>query len=527
MYIVPQFLKNEAKKLIKCKISKIITDITDEMIDSIFDCNQNEKYQKMMLEIDKISKDAILKVLKESFTILDNLYASSADRNKFFNISKPNAHRSIITIFGELEFERIYYYDKSNKNKYFYFIDSLFDLPAYDRYDKVVKGMAIANAIDTNQKKGAEITTKQINNVSSSLNKEEQFIISRQDIYLWLDKWEVPEVEYDAIETDSKTLYIMIDEKYIHEQIKMLIDKENKINSPINVEEKTDKEITLEYLKNFINQISNPPLLLPAPKDKTRNFIMSKAFVVFTDIEIDHKRRTLNNKIVFLTAKKNPWDEFMDFIPKIYDFKQFETIKVLSDAGVWITAGISNLKLFVENVIVPCLCEFHAKQKVNRSTKDENMRRLLIQAIKDNDKEEFNRLFNTLLKDKSENRLKTLKSYKHYIVSHWEAIQNMGASTCKSSMESHISHIVAKYFSYEPKAYSGKHIQKLLKLRQHKENGINICALYLKSIGKKEKVIIKKEELSFSMFENNSPSNMPVLYSGWSYTSIALRALVG
>ena len=73
---------------------------------------------------------------------------------------------------------------------------------------------------------------------------------------------------------------------------------------------------------------------------------------------------------------------------------------------------------------------------------------------------------------------------------HWDAIQNMQKSKIKSSIESHISHNVAKYFSYEPKAYSGRHIQKLLKLRQHKENGINITSLYLKTCNNKEIVTL-------------------------------------
>ena len=50
----------------------------------------------------------------------------------------------------------------------------------------------------------------------------------------------------------------------------------------------------------------------------------------------------------------------------------------------------------------------------------------------------------------------------------------MKKSKYKSSMESHISHDIAKPFSYEPKAYSTRHIQKLIKLQEYKLNGINI-----------------------------------------------------
>lgn len=216
----------------------------------------------------------------------------------------------------------------------------------------------------------------------------------------------------------------------------------------------------------------------------------------------------------------------MDFIAKIYDFEKIKTIKVLSDAGTWITSGISNLKLFVDNIVVPCLCEFHVRQKVNRITKDDNIRKKLNKAIDQDDKDEFNRIFKNILVGKDEKRIKVLKGYKHYILVHWDAIKNMEASKYKSSMESHISHCIAKYFSYEPKAYSKFRIEKLLKLREAYLNDINILDLYLKTCDNKELVTIKKEELDYSIFENTSQSNIPLLYSASStYTAKALKGL--
>ena len=97
-------------------------------------------------------------------------------------------------------------------------------------------------------------------------------------------------------------------------------------------------------------------------------------------------------------------------------------------------------------------------------------------------------------------------------------------SKVRSSMESHISHNVAKYFSYEPKAYSKRKIQKLIKLQEYKSNGINILGLYLKSLKNHEKVTLKKEELNFDIF-NSSSSNVPILYSEDNFTRLALRGL--
>ena len=60
-------------------------------------------------------------------------------------------------------------------------------------------------------------------------------------------------------------------------------------------------------------------------------------------------------------------------------------------------------------------------------------------------------------------------------------------------MESHISHNVAKYFSFEPKAFFKRRIQKLIKLYEYKTNGINILGLYLKSYNSTEKITLKKK----------------------------------
>lgn len=520
MYILPYFLEKEAKNLLKIKLNKIISNITDDFIENLFTVNPDRKYQNMMINLEEKVKESVLEILKETFKIFDNLFLNCEARKKKFNVCNT-CHRSIFTIFGLLEFDRIYYYDKFDRTSHFYFIDTLFKLSEYDRYDCLIKGISIDNAISTNQNKGAELTNNMINSLKSTINNTKKCNISRQDIYNWIGKWNLPDIEYQPIESDSDTLYIMVDEKYIHEQIKAIIDKDNK-----KVETKNDCNIKMDIINflNFLNNRSKMPLLLPAPKTKTKNFIMSKAFITFTGIEQHHKRRKLINKTTFLTTSSNPWTEFMNFICKIYDFSKYKNIKVLSDAGTWIVNGTSNLKLYSKNEVIHCLCEFHVKQKISRITKDKNQVRLLIQYINNGNKKDFISLIQSIMKDKDEKRKRTIEGYKNYLIKYWKAFKNMLNSKVRSSMESHISHNVAKYFSYEPKAYSKRRIQKLIKLQEYKANGINILGLYLKSYKNNEQVILKKEDLNFDIF-NSSYSNVPMLYSEDSLTRLALRGL--
>ena len=112
------------------------------------------------------------------------------------------------------------------------------------------------------------------------------------------------------------------------------------------------------------------------------------------------------------------------------------------------------------------------------------MRNKIWKSIDTDNKNDFNLLYKKIMKDKDKKRLEKLKSYKHYIIVHWDSIKEMKKSKCKSSMESHISHYVAKPFAYEPKAFSKRHIEKLIKLQEYKLNGINIFNLYLQTCNK-------------------------------------------
>ena len=53
MYMIPYFLENEAKKLLKVKLSEIINDVTNDLIDNIFRYNSDNKYENLMLNFEE------------------------------------------------------------------------------------------------------------------------------------------------------------------------------------------------------------------------------------------------------------------------------------------------------------------------------------------------------------------------------------------------------------------------------------------------------------------------------------------
>ena len=112
------------------------------------------------------------------------------------------------------------------------------------------------------------------------------------------------------------------------------------------------------------------------------------------------------------------------------------------------------------------------------------------------------------------NRKETITKKLNYIITNYTSIKSMLELEIGSSMESHISHLIASMFSSRPKGYSTKRIKKYLKLNDYKNNNINIFNLYMDSYKNKDEVIINQNKLDYSIFEDNSESNIPILNEG-------------
>lgn len=475
MNIILQKYRNEAKIFLKEKLSKIISNISNEFIDNLFSNDANNKYVKIINSLTNNIRELIKNIILETINFFNDKFINDSFRKGKYHINVRNDPRSInIASIGQLDFNRTYF-ENVDGTGYFYFIDKLFDFDKYSKYDNITKANAIDLAMKTNQKLAGEIL-----NDNTAVPIDDNYIIPRQTIHSWIKKWKIPTIKYSSIPLNGDTLYVMADEKWIHEQIK------NINNNSIDFEK------------------------------KKHNFIMSKCFVCFSGIKNIKKRRVLQDRFIFMTSTSSPWSEFMDTISQIYDFEKLDNIVFLSDGGKWLTSGAHDLKLFSNNHLMMCLCEFHAKQKIHRITANEELRKKLVSYLDNNEKKKFISSMIEIKKNaKDEKRLKKLEEYENYIVNNWKKIQNMYISKCKSSMESHISHYMASYFASRPKAYSTKNIQTLIKLQEAKANGIDIKKLYLKTYNNKnEKFEVTEKELNFSLFEKSCSSNIPVIEYG-------------
>lgn len=466
MNIILQKYQKELKNFLFDEISLYISDLTMDFINNLF--VSDNKYINLINSLTKKVRGIIKLIIIKTIDFFNEKFINDDYRRGKWHINIRKDPRSInIAGIGQLDFTRTYF-EKADGSEYLYFIDELFGFEKRVRYDCITRATAIDLAMKTNQKLAGEIL-----NDNTSIPIDENYNIPRQTIYSWINKWHIPIIKYEPIIFEGDTLYIMGDEKWIHEQIKL-------------------------------------------NEDNKKHYIMSKEFVCFTGIKNEKKRRILENRFIFMTASSSPWTEFLDCVTQIYDFEKINKIVFLSDAGKWLTSGAPDLKLYSQNKVVMCLCEFHAKQKINRITTNKDLRIELSGYLDNNQKKKFIKAMKKIKDNiKNEDRLKKIEEYEKYITSNWKKIQNMNKSKCKSSMESHISHYMAAYFASRPKAYSRNNIQKYVKLQEAKNNGLDIKTLYLKTYNNEdEEYTLTEKELNFSMFEKSSSLNIPIIESG-------------
>ena len=412
----------------------------------------------------------IINMIKNVIQIIDEQFKYSEERRKKYNISKSDVERTIVTPFGEIQFSRTFYKNKLN-GKYYFYIDDVLNIESNKTYDPVVRAILVHQSVVTNSNSTCFNSSLNTLNLSNWL-KNKVNMIPRQTIYRIKKEVKIRKVKYKKISVD-KTLYVMADEKWIHEQDK-----------------------------------NNPNI---------KKWIMSKCFVTFTGIKRKGKRSKLIGKHTFITSSSTPWKDLMDEIYLIYDFTKIETINLLSDAGSWILSGKDELRLYSNIKVVVNTCEFHVKLKISRSTTDKELRIKIANIIYENeDKEEFIKEMDKLIEEKkTEERKQKVTEYKNYILNHWIGIINMKYSMCKSSMEAHIQHCIASSFSEVPKAYSRSTIQINLKLQEMYLNGIDIIEYYLKTYNSEDDYIYNNDDekkVNFSLFEK-STSNIPVASS--------------
>ena len=117
-------------------------------------------------------------------------------------------------------------------------VDNVFGFEKYKTYTQLVRSLLIKESVCTNVNKACNNTLIYNTNIRDCLKSDGDLpSIPRQTIYNWINNLLQPKVAYEQKE-NKNVLYVMADEKWIHEQIRKSKlnddDKNKKVYNTIN-----------------------------------------------------------------------------------------------------------------------------------------------------------------------------------------------------------------------------------------------------------------------------------------------------
>ena len=437
-------------------IDHVYPKLIEKLKEILNPLNQNPtigNYTDLIQSIDEITRETALQLIKDFLESMDEkFFASQSRKNSYFVKSKRD--RTLITVFGQLTFTRRIYQSKT-EHSYYIHVDRKMGLPKYDRYDPTVKAKIVELYADQNSMiKVGEIIGETIYATFSRNEERKNFNISRQTVYNIVRKAPKLLPNIDRQKTTPKMLYIMADEKYVP------LQKEDKKNA------------------------------------------MLKQIVLFETVIEDHKRTSLQKKLVFSRLKGNIWEDFHDYIAQVYNLEQVEKIIVMGDGAHWIKNGryeLPNTQFILDL--------FHAFQSVTHMTVDEEIRKDLRKSIFENDTDEFEKIVKSLKYEFTgdDQRLETIDQKYEYLSNNWNPIQRgllEGMPGC--SMEAQISHNLAAVYTSRPKSYKTRNLETYLYYRDLHLNNVDILNAYLHTFERDhldQPDYIEKEVIDLSFFD--------------------------
>lgn len=423
-------------------MENILHDFNEKVISLVANCLKSSITEKGISDFTNDLESKMIEFGKEITQFLveyaENIIFKLKDRKeKFESLEKDD--RSLISIFGEIEFKRRYYQDKETEKKV-YLLDQFLKLEKRERMLANVKERLIDEARETSYRRAGK---------KASYGTE----ISKQTV-----KNEINKIEFKKENTEEKgnkkkvkKLYIIADEDHVHLQK---------------------------------GGIEEPRLI-----------------IVYDNIIAKGKRIELKNKRHFggIYSKKidDLWEEVMTYIENNYDTEYLEKVYISGDGANWIKTG---LEWIIKSIYV--LDEFHMKKAVNgivgRITKinkeeKEKQKKELRTALRRLNFIKFKELCYEILAEEIEKTTRKRKEdLMNYILNNVEGIKNLYRNKKElhgCSAEGHISHIYSDRMSSRPMGWSTTNVNNMSKLRISKEDNIKTKEILANS----KKVIEIKE----------------------------------
>ena len=425
-------------------------------------------YYNFINDLDLFNDFFIKDIIKGYFEYIDECFFRSSYRRNFCKSNGFYERKNYVTLFGEINFKRRYYYDKNTK-EYFFFTDLFLGLPKRKHFDPFVCAELCDQSTTESYSKAGKIIS---NKIGKRVNNN--IVINRatvRNIVLSFNPECNEELEFRRVEK----LFVMLDEKFIGSQFnegKDFMAKASVIFEGAKPEYKSKKKDTSKTRYKLINP---------------------------------HACASIDDELL---------EDTINYIYNNYDVNYIKEINFMGDCAKWIK-NFPNSHWFnftSDTKVQFAMDNFHFKQALILLTtkKYQEVCDALLEYVNSNNKHDFNMLVEQF-KDLNPYRTETIENKQNYILNNWKERQiYLKNPYIKCSMESHISHILADLFTARPKAYSKNGLKKLLKLRLLKVNKVNIRQLYLNQLIKpptKKQVNLIKTNANKIIFPTDTKTN--------------------
>ena len=407
-------------------MENILHDFNKKVISLVINCLKNSITEKGISDFTNDLESEMIKFGSEVTQFLieyaENIIFKLKERKEKFE-SLEKDERTIISIFGEVNFKRRYYQDKETKER-IYLLDQFLKLEKRERMLPNVKERLIEEARETSYRKAGQ---------KASYGTE----ISKQTVKNEINKLEFKKEIEEEKENKKKVkkLYIIADEDHVHLQK---------------------------------GGIEEPRLV-----------------VVYDNVVAKGKRIELKNKKHFggIYAKRidDLWEEVMTYIENNYDTEYLERVYISGDGANWIKTG---LEWIVKSKYV--LDEFHMKKavngivgritKTNKEEKEKQKKELRMALRRLNFVRFKEKCYEILAEEMEKTTRKRKEELMNYILNNVEGIKNLYRNKKElhgCSAEGHISHIYSDRMSSRPMGWSTTNVGNMSKLRIAKEDKIS------------------------------------------------------
>lgn len=404
-------------------IQQIVIEVTENLLQDIIKTNLN--LNRLTEELLEDSKELARKVTEACVQELNlRIRRDKAWRKGRLVLKEKDRPRRIVTLIGELQLERDYYYDQE-KGSYATPLDEVLGIEQYERILPSIGAALVTQAAECSYARSAELV------VGGA--------VSRQTVRNQILKLDVPEKDPETLRKPVKELHLFADEDHVHMQ------KRNKEKG------KQSKIVPLVTVTEGIcgetgrNRTVNP--------------------MAFVDEDFDTKRL---------------WKRVSGYIAKAYNTETLERIWIHADGGNWIKNGLEEYAQ-----TVPVIDGFHFERELKRVAnlfQGRNVRKRIHRAIEKDDKQNAEEILQGLL-ERSENETtrKRVQKFEGYLLSHWDEIRRRRTEEVPGSCtEGQVSHLLSKRFSRNPMGWSEVGLGKLSVARIYLKNGGKLTGQELK-----------------------------------------------